>query len=358
VIVKCHTALCDTLGERLKTWHKNQKIGDVFLEETKFIKLYTYYVNNFNASCTTLQSCRATNVLFQRFVEEAEKEDAMKGLALESYLIMPVQRIPRYVLLFQDLLNATDKSHPDYNNIEGALTRVKNFADYINKSKRNSENREQIKAIQQRVQHCDLLYQEGLEYIKDDFLRLKMKKKLRDVHFYLFNSSILITKENKKRKEREKTKEGLEVPVCVLPLATTGITSTPILRQNTLPTSFHFISFPSLLFSSLLSSSLLFSSFNYCIFTFLCIFSFISYSSDVNSEECTFVLVSPEIAESLKLHFSDEKHMEEWQQTLTTQAHLAIQNFIVHGSYSAVAMSEGSLSFSFSHPLFHSSSRY
>jgi hypothetical protein len=179
-------------------------------------------VNNFNASCTTLQRCRQTNANFQRFLEEAEKEEAMKGLNFEAYLIMPVQRIPRYVLLLQDLLNTTDKTHPDYNNIESALTRVKNFADYINKSKKNSENREQLRMIRERVRQCDFLYNDGLQYIKDDFIKVKMKKKLRDVHIYLFDSSLLITKESKKRKE--KLKDSIEIPLCVLPLPTTGIT--------------------------------------------------------------------------------------------------------------------------------------
>ena len=44
-----------------------------------------------------------------------------KGMDLQSYLVKPVQRLPRYVLLFKDLLRHTDKSHPDYQNIEESL---------------------------------------------------------------------------------------------------------------------------------------------------------------------------------------------------------------------------------------------
>lgn len=49
--------LCEMLGEPLKAWHQNQKFSDIFLQETKFIKLYTRYANDFSASCDTLQRC-------------------------------------------------------------------------------------------------------------------------------------------------------------------------------------------------------------------------------------------------------------------------------------------------------------
>lgn len=34
---------------------------------------------------------------------------------LDSYLIRPVQRIPRYILLLTDIIKHTPKTHPDYN---------------------------------------------------------------------------------------------------------------------------------------------------------------------------------------------------------------------------------------------------
>lgn len=46
--------------------------------------------------------------------EEVLKNNLLKGLDIESYLIKPVQRLPKYVLLYKDLLKHTDKNHPDY----------------------------------------------------------------------------------------------------------------------------------------------------------------------------------------------------------------------------------------------------
>jgi len=39
---------------------------------------------------------------------------------LESYLVKPVQRLPKYPLLIKDLLKHTDQDHPDYENLQKA----------------------------------------------------------------------------------------------------------------------------------------------------------------------------------------------------------------------------------------------
>lgn len=49
------------------------------------------------------------------------RSNVLKGMDLQSFLVKPVQRLPKYVLLFKDLLKNTDEDHPDYKNIKYAL---------------------------------------------------------------------------------------------------------------------------------------------------------------------------------------------------------------------------------------------
>ena len=58
---------------------------------------------------------------------------------LETYLIMPVQRIPRYSLLLEDFLLHTWDSHVDYDSLCRALQMIKKIADYVNDSMHLSE---------------------------------------------------------------------------------------------------------------------------------------------------------------------------------------------------------------------------
>ena len=51
---------------------------------------------------------------------------------LEAYLILPVQRIPRYELLLKDLLKHTSKYHRDYEFLEKSVKEIKQVATFVN----------------------------------------------------------------------------------------------------------------------------------------------------------------------------------------------------------------------------------
>ena len=44
------------------------------------------------------------------------------GLDVRSFLIMPVQRVPRYRMLLEDLLAHTDADHPEEPHLREALS--------------------------------------------------------------------------------------------------------------------------------------------------------------------------------------------------------------------------------------------
>ena len=62
------------------------------------------------------------------------------ALELTAYLIMPIQRIPRYRLLLQDLLKHTPEDHPDKKNISLAADQIMAVAAHINEAIRHTEN--------------------------------------------------------------------------------------------------------------------------------------------------------------------------------------------------------------------------
>ena len=73
------------------------------------------------------------------------------GLDLASFLITPVQRIPRYVMLLQDLFRNTPDSHTDYSNLNKALEKMRDVAEYVNEKKRVAENLNQVNAVQEAL---------------------------------------------------------------------------------------------------------------------------------------------------------------------------------------------------------------
>jgi hypothetical protein len=74
-------------------------VGDVFARWSHYFKLYKFYCNHFDtASYAFAQAVNNRNRRFADFVDAAVKE---LGVDVQSVLISPIQRIPRYVLLLK-----------------------------------------------------------------------------------------------------------------------------------------------------------------------------------------------------------------------------------------------------------------
>lgn len=68
--------------------------------------------------------------------------------ALPAFLIQPIQRIPRYKLLLEQLVSKTAVIHPDYNDLSKALGYLSEIAVVLNNKIREHENRQKIIDIQ------------------------------------------------------------------------------------------------------------------------------------------------------------------------------------------------------------------
>jgi len=68
----------------------DSKIGEVFLHLSDFLKMYTLYLNGYDAIIKTINTLCA-NRNFQKLLEEKRK--LLAGRGLMSLLIMPVQRL-------------------------------------------------------------------------------------------------------------------------------------------------------------------------------------------------------------------------------------------------------------------------
>lgn len=64
-------------------------------------------------------------------LQVTEKNPKCCHLNLEGFMIMPIQRIPRYELLLKELLKLTLEEHIDRPNIEKALTMVKEICTQV-----------------------------------------------------------------------------------------------------------------------------------------------------------------------------------------------------------------------------------
>lgn len=121
--------------------------GEVFVKMPDVLKVYTVYVNNFDQSLSTLKELSKNKA----FVDWLRKRENDQKVHLDNLLITPIQRIPRYVLLLQDLLKYTRKHNADFEQLKTALKLIKETADIINSRKRVADQSNEVFRIHKQV---------------------------------------------------------------------------------------------------------------------------------------------------------------------------------------------------------------
>eukprot|EP01113_Clastostelium_recurvatum_P021504 TRINITY_DN2547_c0_g1_i6.p1 TRINITY_DN2547_c0_g1~~TRINITY_DN2547_c0_g1_i6.p1 ORF type:complete len:893 (+),score=272.87 TRINITY_DN2547_c0_g1_i6:173-2680(+) len=138
--------------EKLSTF-ESFPIGSVlqqFFSEPELAKAYSYYTFHFDAADVVLHEQIERNILFSKYLEKCSEHEHCGRLGLSSFLIQPIQRIPRYILLTNELLKNTPSSHPDHSSLQQALSTIKGVATILNEAKREAEH-ETKKALFKRT---------------------------------------------------------------------------------------------------------------------------------------------------------------------------------------------------------------
>ena len=88
------------------------------------------------------------------------------GMTISYYLITPVQRIPRYLMLLKDFLKLTPQTHVDYQNILEANERISRIADFVNTQIMEAQSRKAMQALKYEIQGLADMEKDGRVIIK------------------------------------------------------------------------------------------------------------------------------------------------------------------------------------------------
>ena len=107
------------------------------------------------------------------------KSSQYRFLDLESYLVKPIQRLPKYVLLIKDLFKHTDQDHPDYTSLGKA------YDTYDNVTEENNQKLDKLirnaKIFELQKTYCDQikfdLVNSKREYLFEKFMILFWKNR-------------------------------------------------------------------------------------------------------------------------------------------------------------------------------------
>eukprot|EP01105_Mastigella_eilhardi_P026482 TRINITY_DN7709_c0_g1_i1.p1 TRINITY_DN7709_c0_g1~~TRINITY_DN7709_c0_g1_i1.p1 ORF type:complete len:494 (-),score=118.79 TRINITY_DN7709_c0_g1_i1:22-1503(-) len=131
-----HKALHLVLARRVMSWVPfSTTVGDIFLNHLEDFNMYGPYLSNYAAAMIALHFLEQRNPRFREIVELA-KQRVIAGslLHIDSFLVMPVQRLPRYTLLLDNMLKYTGKDHPDFLLLTDFVSKLNRLIDDLNKA--------------------------------------------------------------------------------------------------------------------------------------------------------------------------------------------------------------------------------
>nr|XP_031837187.1 rac guanine nucleotide exchange factor JJ-like isoform X2 [Nomia melanderi] len=173
--------LLSTLSENIKTLYNvsgelvkelkqdPQNIAGAFHKLAPFFKLYSVYAYDFEQILSLLQSKQENNFVFKDFIskQESRPEVARK---LPSLLITPIQRVPRYKLLLQEVMQHTPTKHKEYNLLQACLVEVEKAARHINGLVEEHEEAQKLLKLQKCIVNPINLVKPGRKLIKQGSL--------------------------------------------------------------------------------------------------------------------------------------------------------------------------------------------
>jgi hypothetical protein len=150
LLLNMHVGLRDDLRARAAGWTRAAAVGDVFLKLVPFLKLHAEYVKSYDVAVQRLTELRADAAFsaFMRTCSSAARAGLSGDQYLQTLLIAPVQRIPRYEMLLGECIKATPALHADHEALRRALDGVRAVATHINDMKKVDDTLRRIAALQ------------------------------------------------------------------------------------------------------------------------------------------------------------------------------------------------------------------
>ncbi|XP_063383963.1 rho guanine nucleotide exchange factor 10 isoform X2 [Cydia fagiglandana] len=152
-ILQCHLHFRSALADCARTWDRDEKIGEVFLNafsKAVVLDVYSDFINNFSVAMelAKMESKRKSALADFFKVKQISAHDRLSFFGL---MVKPVQRFPQFIMFLQDLLKHTPPGHADRVALQRALTRLEALADALNERKREAERTQAFRAALRRL---------------------------------------------------------------------------------------------------------------------------------------------------------------------------------------------------------------
>lgn len=141
---------------------------------------------------------------YRHFFEACRLLQQMIDIAIDGFLLTPVQKICKYPLQLAELLKYTTPDHSDYESISAAYEAMKNVAHLINERKRRLENIEKIAQWQVSIVNWegqDALTRSSELIHSGELTKISNQGKSQQRTLFLFDHQLILCKKDMLRRD-------------------------------------------------------------------------------------------------------------------------------------------------------------
>lgn len=199
-----------TLNSLHEAFRADLTVEDVSAPMSKYCRLmsscYVPYLGGYENALNVMKKLNKKNKKFKKLMDDVdEKLVKVDGKRLLDYLITPVQRLPRYVLLLQELIKYSSENHPQYGEMLTTFDQIKKVAASVNEAKRSLEQKQKLMDILGKLHkvpsdfqlvapHRSLVSEGQLTVNIESFSGKSQSLKKVKRNLYLFSDILMLTK--------------------------------------------------------------------------------------------------------------------------------------------------------------------
>ena len=187
---------------------KDAVMGHCFTDAQHLIKMFVPYIETYPEVELKIKELNNTNKKFKEACIKLERDGKEP---LNSLIVMPIQRMPKYILLLKEILKATPTWHEDYKMLKDAMESLKGGSQICDIKTKEAAAKSHLYQLQTKIKDCPNLIapsrtiigqwpiaeeRQEIFVLTDMLLIIKHKKKIIGGDFTTYKRSTKITEKS------------------------------------------------------------------------------------------------------------------------------------------------------------------
>ena len=173
---------------------ENDTVGRNLLTFPKKFNCYANYVKSHEEKSKHFKHLLQTDENFSEFVSNVKSRYIPNRLSFEDILIGPVQKVPRFCLIFNDLVKFTASDHTDMKYLQDCIPVYSNVARYLNEGIRKEKSQVSVLALVSQIANCPHDFAKSHRFIVAEYDVTEVGREDRKFRIHVCNDCVLLSR--------------------------------------------------------------------------------------------------------------------------------------------------------------------